>query len=75
MTKNFDRRLGKLERRVVPPRIFAVLDTPRNRRLYKRGLIEEAGSQGRRGRAAKKAQRRLSSRDVVVFMSEAEMAL
>ena len=75
MTKNFDHRLEKLERRVIPPRIFAVLDTPRNRRLYKRGLIEEKSSQRHRGRAAKRTQRRLSSRDVVVFMSEAEMAL
>jgi uncharacterized Fe-S cluster-containing protein len=83
--KDMDRRISKLEGKFEPERrIICVLDSVRNRKLIARGLMPNPPTvretQHRRCRAknrrrTKPIRRRLGKRDLVVFMSEVELAL
>jgi hypothetical protein len=83
--KDMDRRISKLEGKFEPERrIVCVLDSPRNRKLIDHGLMPDPpavrSTQRRRSRAkdrrrTKPIRRRLGKRDLVVFMSEVELAL
>ena len=72
MTKDMDRRLQKLERTVAPHRVHWVLDTPDNRRLVEEGLRP---ADALPAEPASKGCRRLTSVDIIAFLSEAEWAL
>ena len=79
--KNIDRRVGKLERMSEPKqRLLAVLDTPENLALAKQGLMPDnpqvqAVYQPPGSKRRKPVRRQLGKRDMVIFMSELEMAL
>jgi hypothetical protein len=82
--KDIGRRLGKLEHRIEPKgRLICTLDTPETRALLAKGLMPDNSvlpalyrrhrAKGRR--EAKLIRRRLGKRDLVILLSEAEMAL
>jgi hypothetical protein len=84
MTKNIARWLAKLERKFAPKaKMICVLDTPENQALVAKGFLPddrqttappEPSSIKRKGKR-RAARRRLGSGDVVVFLSELEMAV
>ncbi|KAB2919912.1 MAG: hypothetical protein F9K29_03365 [Hyphomicrobiaceae bacterium] len=73
MTKDIDRRLGKLEKRAMPGRVIVVPDTPENRAAIRNE--RRTSKRRRKARGAKKRAALVGHRDIVVFMSEAELAL
>jgi hypothetical protein len=70
--KDLGGRLDKLERTVAPQRVSCVLDTPENRQLVEEGL-RPADALPMEPRPTK-GLRRLTKRDFVLFLSEAEWA-
>jgi hypothetical protein len=84
MRKDIERRLDKLEQNFsFESRFLCVLDTPENRALVAQGFLPdgsqttappEAPSASRKGKGGA-PRRRLGTRDIVVFLSEAEIAL
>ena len=78
--KNIDRRIGKLERMSqAKQRFLTVLDTPENLALAKQGLMPDnpqvqAVYQPPGSKRRKPVRRRLGKRDLVIFMSEFELA-
>jgi hypothetical protein len=84
MTKNIARWLAKLERKFAPEaRMICVIDTPENRALVAKGCVPDdwqttappVPSSIKREGKGRAARRRLGSGDIVVFLSELEMAL
>ena len=84
MTKNIARWLAKLERKFAPKaRMICVIDTPENRALVAQGCVPDdwqtttppGSAIVRRKGKGRAARRRLGSGDIVVFLSELEMAV
>src|SRR5262249_55307335 len=82
--KDIDRRLAKLESKIEPKgRFICTPDTPETRALLAKGFMPDNSvvpalyrcSRVKGRRKAKLIRRRLGKRDVVVLLSEAEMAL
>jgi hypothetical protein len=82
--KDLNRRIGKLERKIEPhQRLICAVGTPKNLALAKKGLMPDNPSISatyrparlKGGKKPRLVRRRLGKHDLVVFLTEAEMAL